>query len=57
MNPSVPLTRRSSSLSSSLGLGEKLFASPSDRRFVQSVDDGLEPLHRKHVRLRDERHG
>ena len=42
MNPSVPLTRRSSSLSSSLGLGEKLFASPSDRRFVQSVDDGLE---------------
>ena len=41
MTPSVPTTRRNS-LSASLGLGEKLFASPAERRFVAAVDDGLE---------------
>ena len=40
MNPSVPLARRSN-LSSSLGLGEKLFASSDERRFVTALEDGL----------------
>ena len=42
MNPSVPLARRSNTLSSSLGLGEKLFASSDERRFVKELEDGLE---------------
>ena len=42
MNPSVPLARRSNTLSSSLGLGEKLFASSDERRFVKALEDGLE---------------
>jgi len=33
-----------SSLASSLGLGERLFASASDRRFVASVDAGLDEV-------------
>jgi len=42
VNPSVPLARRSNTLSSSLGLGEKLFASSDERRFVKELEDGLE---------------
>lgn len=42
MNPSVPLARRSNTLSSSLGLGEKLFASSDERRFVEALEQGLE---------------
>ncbi|GMA29218.1 polyprenyl synthetase family protein [Arenivirga flava] len=41
MNPSTPLARRST-LSGSLGLGEKLFASSDERRFVRDIEDGLE---------------
>lgn len=40
-NPSVPLARRSSTLTSSLGLGEKLFASSDERRFVTALEEGL----------------
>ena len=40
MTPSTP-TRRSI-LSSSLGLGEKLFASSDERRFADSIEEGLE---------------
>lgn len=42
MNPSVPVARRAPSLRASLGIGERLFASPADRRFITAVDDGLE---------------
>lgn len=38
---SVPLARRSNTLSSSLGLGEKLFASSDERRFVAALEEGL----------------
>jgi heptaprenyl diphosphate synthase len=41
VNPSVPLARRSNTLSSSLGLGEKLFASSDERRFVDALEEGL----------------
>ncbi|MEP6478229.1 MAG: polyprenyl synthetase family protein [Rhodoglobus sp.] len=44
MNPSVPLARRSNTLSSSLGLGEKLFASNDERRFVDAIESGLETV-------------
>jgi heptaprenyl diphosphate synthase len=40
----VPLTRRTNSLSSSLGLGEKLFASSDERRFVDAIEGGLETV-------------
>jgi heptaprenyl diphosphate synthase len=39
---SVPIARRSNTLSSSLGLGEKLFASSDERRLARSLDSGLE---------------
>jgi heptaprenyl diphosphate synthase len=42
VNPSVPSARRSNTLSSSLGLGEKLFASSDERRFVTDIEQGLE---------------
>ncbi|MCU1425360.1 MAG: polyprenyl synthetase family protein [Microbacteriaceae bacterium] len=42
MNASVPLARRRNTLSSSLGLGEKLFASNDERRFAKNIEDGLE---------------
>ncbi len=42
MNPSVPSARRSNTLSSSLGLGEKLFASSDERKFVADIEQGLE---------------
>lgn len=40
-SPSAPLARRSSTLSSSFGLGEKLFASSDERRFVEALEEGL----------------
>ena len=44
MKPSVPLARRSNTLSSSLGLGEKLFASSDERRFATAIEKGLETV-------------
>jgi heptaprenyl diphosphate synthase len=44
VKPSVPLARRSTSLSSSLGLGEKLFASSDEKRFAAAVEAGLESV-------------
>jgi heptaprenyl diphosphate synthase len=44
VKPSVPLARRGSTLSSSLGLGEKLFASAEERRFVDAIETGLEAV-------------
>lgn len=44
MIPSVPFARRSNSLSSSLGLGEKLFASSDERRFVDAIEEGLDQV-------------
>lgn len=44
MTPSVPLARRSTSLSSTLGLGEKLFSSASERRFVTAIEQGLDAV-------------
>jgi heptaprenyl diphosphate synthase len=43
VNPSVPLARRSS-LSSALGLGEKLFSSASERRFADAIETGLDEV-------------
>jgi heptaprenyl diphosphate synthase len=43
VNPSTPLARRST-LSGSLGLGERLFASSDERRFVRDIEDGLEQV-------------
>jgi heptaprenyl diphosphate synthase len=40
----APLVRRSNTLSSSLGLGEKLFASSDERRFVDALEQGLETV-------------
>lgn len=36
-----PLARRSKTLSASLGLGEKLFASSEERRFADAIETGL----------------
>ena len=44
MIPSVPHARRSNTLSSSLGLGEKLFASSDERRFAAAIEEGLEQV-------------
>ncbi len=44
MNPSPPLSRRSSTLSSSLGLGEKLFASSEERHFAAAIEKGLDEV-------------
>lgn len=44
MTPAVPLARRSNTLSSSLGLGEKLFASSDERRFADAIEKGLEAV-------------
>ncbi|MBH0025036.1 polyprenyl synthetase family protein [Salinibacterium sp. SWN248] len=44
MNPSVPSARRSNTLSSSLGLGEKLFASSDERRFAAAIEEGLDQV-------------
>ena len=37
-----PLARRSNTLRSSLGLGEKLFASSAERHFAEAIEEGLE---------------
>jgi heptaprenyl diphosphate synthase len=39
--PSAPLARRSNTLSASLGLGEKLFASSEERKFAAAIEEGL----------------
>lgn len=44
MTPAVPLARRSNTLSSSLGLGEKLFASSDERKFAHAIEEGLESV-------------
>ena len=44
MNVSRPTVRKASSLSSALGLGEKLFSSAGDRRFASAVEDGLDAV-------------
>jgi heptaprenyl diphosphate synthase len=38
---SVPIARRSNTMSSSLGLGEKLFASSDERKLAKAIDSGL----------------
>jgi len=40
----APISRRSSTLSSSLGLGEKLFASSEERHFAAVIEQGLEEV-------------
>ena len=42
MKATGSLARRSNTLSSSLGLGEKLFASSDERRFAEAIEQGLE---------------
>jgi heptaprenyl diphosphate synthase len=44
VTPSVPTARRSNTLSSSLGLGEKLFASSDERKLAKALDEGLEAV-------------
>jgi heptaprenyl diphosphate synthase len=44
VTPRVPLARRSNTLRSSLGLGEKLFASSDERRFAEAIEEGLEAV-------------
>jgi heptaprenyl diphosphate synthase len=41
---SAPVARRRNTLSSSLGLGEKLFASSDERKFALAIEDGLEAV-------------
>jgi heptaprenyl diphosphate synthase len=41
VSPAAPLSRRSNTLSSSLGLGEKLFASSEERHFAAAIEQGL----------------
>jgi heptaprenyl diphosphate synthase len=44
VKPSLPLARRSNTLSSSLGLGEKLFASSDEKKFAAAIEKGLEKV-------------
>jgi heptaprenyl diphosphate synthase len=44
VTPSAPTARRSNTLSSSLGLGEKLFASSDERKLAKALDEGLEAV-------------
>ncbi|MGV8896894.1 MAG: polyprenyl synthetase family protein [Rhodoglobus sp.] len=44
MKPSLPLARRSNTLSSSLGLGEKLFASSDEKKFAIAIEKGLDQV-------------
>lgn len=44
MTSSAPVARRRNTLSSSLGLGEKLFASSDERKFALAIEDGLEAV-------------
>lgn len=43
MTPSTPLVRRSS-LTAALGLGERLFSTPSERRFAAAIEAGLDAV-------------
>jgi heptaprenyl diphosphate synthase len=57
VKPSPSLARRSKTLSSSLGLGEKLFASSEERQFVADIEKGLEIVEQQlaeQVRFTDE---
>jgi heptaprenyl diphosphate synthase len=40
----VPIARRSSSLSSAFGLSEKIFSTPSERRFAAAIETGLDAV-------------
>ena len=44
MNPGPSLARRSNTLSSSLGLGEKLFLSSEERRFARDIETALDSV-------------
>lgn len=44
MTPSAHAARRSITLTSSLGLGEKLFSSASERRFAEAIEKGLDAV-------------
>ena len=44
VNRAPPLARRSNTLSSSLGLGEKLFASSEERQFAAAIEKGLDEV-------------
>ena len=55
--PSLPLARRETTLTSQLGLGDRVFASGKDKRFAADVDAGLELVEqglREQVRFADE---
>ncbi|MGA0568405.1 polyprenyl synthetase family protein [Rathayibacter sp. KR2-224] len=57
MVPSLPLARRETTLTSQLGLGDRVFASGKDKRFAADVDAGLELVEqglREQVRFADE---
>jgi heptaprenyl diphosphate synthase len=41
MTPAVPATRRSKSLSSQLGLTERIFSTSADRSMASTIEDGL----------------
>jgi heptaprenyl diphosphate synthase len=44
VSPATPLARRTNTLSSSLGLGEKLFASSEERQFAGAIERGLDEV-------------
>ena len=44
MTPSAHPARRSKTLTSSLGLGERLFSSASERRFADAIEEGLKAV-------------
>ena len=55
--PSLPLARRGTTLSSQLGLSDRIFASGKDKRFAERIDAGLELVEqglREQVRYADE---
>jgi heptaprenyl diphosphate synthase len=55
--PSLPLARRRTTLSSQVGLSDRIFASNDDKRFAARIDDGLELVEsglREQVRFADE---
>ncbi|GAB3801749.1 polyprenyl synthetase family protein [Humibacter antri] len=55
--PSLPLARRGTTLTSQLGLSDRIFASGADKRFAARIDDGLELVEqglREQVRYADE---
>lgn len=55
--PSLPLARRGTTLTSQLGLSDRIFASGEDKRFGARIDDGLDEVERglrEQVRFADE---